>query len=157
MPTTRKASGGRSTAAASRQSTLTFNNRVTKNVPKSVKDSVITSSVTKDTAAEKVKPTPVEPVKTKEEDEVKVERPELEDEEEEEVKEEEEKVEELVQQKTEAETKAEKMTDAQIKRYWNSVEAQRMAKRVHQQDLDLGEKVLRYFDVSSQYGVRIGF
>jgi DNA polymerase delta subunit 4 len=56
-------------------------------------------------------------------------------------------------EKTEAELKAEKITDAQIKKYWKAIEKERKAPRVHQEDLDLGEKVLRYFDVSSQYGV----
>lgn len=72
--------------------------------------------------------------------------------------EQEEEVEETVEQvpeKSEAELKAEKITDTQIKSYWKGIEKQRKAPRVHQQDLDLGEKVLRYFDVSSQYGVSI--
>lgn len=72
--------------------------------------------------------------------------------------EQEEEVEEIVEQvpeKSEAELKAEKITDTQIKSYWKGIEKQRKAPRVHQQDLDLGEKVLRYFDVSSQYGVSI--
>jgi DNA polymerase delta subunit 4 len=51
------------------------------------------------------------------------------------------------------ELKAEKVTDAQIKRYWREREAERHAPRVHQQDLSVEEKVLRLFDMSSQYGV----
>lgn len=57
-----------------------------------------------------------------------------------------------VPDKTEAELRAE-VSDAQVKRYWKAVEAQRKAPRVHQEDLDVSDKVLRYFDVSSQYGV----
>lgn len=51
------------------------------------------------------------------------------------------------------ELKAEKVTDAQIKRYWREREAERRAPRVHQEDLSVEEKVLRLFDMSSQYGV----
>jgi len=58
--------------------------------------------------------------------------------------------------KSDAELKAAKMSDAAIQKYWRKVEAERMAKRVHQEDLTLSEKVLRYFDVSSQYGPCIG-
>jgi hypothetical protein len=56
-------------------------------------------------------------------------------------------------EKTEAQARAEKISDAQIKRYWKGVEDVRIARRVHQEELGLPEKVLRYFDVSSQYGV----
>ena len=51
------------------------------------------------------------------------------------------------------EVKASKVTDAQIRRYWQDREAERRAPRVHQQDLSVEEKVLRYWDMSSQYGV----
>lgn len=55
--------------------------------------------------------------------------------------------------KSDAEIEAEKISDAQIAKYWKGIEKLRRAPRVHQQDLMLSEKVLRYFDVSSQYGV----
>jgi DNA polymerase delta subunit 4 len=78
--------------------------------------------------------------------------------------------------KSEAERLAEKVTDTQIKRYWRGREAERTVERgkvpylrrlitwnertyansfptVHQEGLSIEEKVLRYFDVSSQYGV----
>lgn len=54
--------------------------------------------------------------------------------------------------------RAEKISDRAIERYWNEIEAGREARAVHKkhtQGLTTGEKVLRYFDVSSQYGVRI--
>ena len=53
------------------------------------------------------------------------------------------------------EVKALKVTDAQIKRYWRDREAERRAPRVHQDDLSVEEKVLRYWDMSSQYGVSL--
>lgn len=43
-----------------------------------------------------------------------------------------------------------------IDAYWNKIDSARMASTVHKkhtQDLTTGEKVLRYFDVSSHYGV----
>ena len=50
-----------------------------------------------------------------------------------------------------AETRALEITEAQIRKYWAAVEKE--SKRVHQEGLGVGEQVLRYFDVSSQYGV----
>ncbi|KAJ5584892.1 uncharacterized protein N7459_004692 [Penicillium hispanicum] len=43
-----------------------------------------------------------------------------------------------------------------LQRYWKKEEQKRMAPRVHQQDLDLEEKILRHFDMSNQYGPCIG-
>ena len=57
--------------------------------------------------------------------------------------------------KSEAELRAEKLTNRQIDQYWRRLERDRLTRRVHQEDLNLAEKVLRYWDVSSQYGVRI--
>ena len=51
------------------------------------------------------------------------------------------------------EQKAEKVTDAQIKRYWRDREVERRAPRVHQEGLAVEEKILRLFDMSSQFGV----
>jgi DNA polymerase delta subunit 4 len=56
-------------------------------------------------------------------------------------------------ERTAEELKAEKVTDAQIKNYWREREAERKAPRVHQEGLSVEEKVLRLFDMSSQYGV----
>lgn len=51
------------------------------------------------------------------------------------------------------EEKASRVTDAQIRRYWRDREAERRAPRVHQEELSIEEKVLRLWDMSSQYGV----
>nr|POE72221.1 hypothetical protein CFP56_12097 [Quercus suber] len=51
------------------------------------------------------------------------------------------------------EQQARKTTDAQIKKYWRRKEEERLAPRVHQQDLTTYEKVLREWDMSGQYGV----
>lgn len=53
------------------------------------------------------------------------------------------------------ELEALKISDAQIRRYWNAREAERKAPRIHQEDLNIEEKILRLFDMSSTYGVRI--
>lgn len=57
--------------------------------------------------------------------------------------------------RSEAEEKGSKVSDAQVKRYWKSKEDERIAPRVHQQGLGVNEKILRHFDLSSQYGVSI--
>lgn len=51
------------------------------------------------------------------------------------------------------EKRAIKVTNAQIKKYWQAKEAERKSPRVHQQGLDMSEKILREFDMSGQYGV----
>ena len=53
----------------------------------------------------------------------------------------------------EREETAKKVTDAQIKRYWKAKEQARKAPRVHQEGLSLHEKILREWDLSSQFGV----
>lgn len=53
------------------------------------------------------------------------------------------------------EQQARKISDTQIKRYWRQKEQERMAPRVHQQDLTVYEKVLREWDMSNQYGVSV--
>ncbi|KAI9768530.1 MAG: hypothetical protein M1839_004019 [Geoglossum umbratile] len=58
--------------------------------------------------------------------------------------------------KAKEEEDAAKLSNAQLKRYWKAVEDERKAPRVHQQDLSLHEKILRHFDISSQYGPCIG-
>jgi DNA polymerase delta subunit 4 len=58
---------------------------------------------------------------------------------------------------TPEEIEAEAVTDAQIRRYWKAREAERRTPRVHQEDLGVEEKILRLFDMSSQYGVRYYF
>ncbi|KAJ4379607.1 hypothetical protein N0V86_004788 [Didymella sp. IMI 355093] len=47
---------------------------------------------------------------------------------------------------------ARRITEAAIEKYWTAKEKQRLAPRIHQNDLSLHEKVLREFDMSAQYG-----
>jgi DNA polymerase delta subunit 4 len=62
-------------------------------------------------------------------------------------------VESIKRERSAEEERASKVTDAQIRRYWREREAERKAPRVHQEDVSLEEKVLRLFDMSSQFGV----
>ena len=55
------------------------------------------------------------------------------------------------------EVAATKVSDAQIKKYWKRKENDRIAARVHQRGLSMHEKVLREFDLSSQFGVGLCF
>ena len=50
---------------------------------------------------------------------------------------------------------ARKVPESQIKRYWRLKEQERLAPRVHQEDLTVYEKVLREWDMSGQYGVSL--
>ncbi|KAH8696328.1 putative DNA polymerase delta subunit 4 [Talaromyces proteolyticus] len=63
---------------------------------------------------------------------------------------------ELEQPLTEEDRQALKVTDAALRKYWNEEEQRRTAPRVHQNGLDVNEKILRHFDLSSQYGPCIG-
>ncbi|KAL2222246.1 putative DNA polymerase delta subunit 4 [Thermoascus aurantiacus ATCC 26904] len=73
---------------------------------------------------------------------------------------------EVEQPLSEEDKEALKITDADLKRYWEEKEAERKAPRdvltvylshtVHQEDLSLHEKILRHFDLSTQYGPCIG-
>ncbi|KAF2772754.1 hypothetical protein EJ03DRAFT_371674 [Teratosphaeria nubilosa] len=54
------------------------------------------------------------------------------------------------------EQQARKIPETQIKRYWRQKESERLAPRVHQEDLSVHEKVLREWDMSGQYGPCIG-
>jgi DNA polymerase delta subunit 4 len=62
-------------------------------------------------------------------------------------------VESFKRERTAEEERASKVTDAQIRRYWREREAERKAPRVHQEGVSLEEKILRLFDMSSQFGV----
>lgn len=53
----------------------------------------------------------------------------------------------------EDEVQARKVTQKQINGYWAEKEQSRKTPRVHQKELSLREKVLREFDMNSQYGV----
>jgi DNA polymerase delta subunit 4 len=160
MPTTRRsaASARGRPGPAKGQSTISFSGKVTKAVPKDLKKTVVdTPAIARTTIPER--PASKDEVAKEEEEEeavdVVAEEPDVLEEPELEQEEEVEPVIEQVPEKSEAELKAEKITDTQIKSYWKAIEKQRKAPRVHQEDLDLGEKVLRYFDVSSQYGVSL--
>ncbi|KAI0911029.1 DNA polymerase delta, subunit 4-domain-containing protein [Ustulina deusta] len=142
MPPTRRSSGGG--RPSGKQATLSFNHRVTKSVPKSVKNA-ISSAPAKSPLAKHVtnaEPDVKEEVDTDiEEEKVKVEEP---------------KPVAPEREKTEAELRADKITDRQISRYWRDIESERRTKRLHQEGLSLAEKILRYWDVSSQYGPCVG-
>lgn len=151
MPPARKPTGQR-VVSGGRQATLSFHHRVTK------------ASVPKPSAKESIHAVAKKVNKTEERDTAKPAKP-VDD-----VSEKEETVSELEAQsvaetslttsrapaKSELEIEAEAVSKAQIQRYWRGIEAQRTAPRVHQKDLDLGEQVLRYFDVSSQFGPCVG-
>ncbi|KAI9717196.1 MAG: hypothetical protein M1828_007389 [Chrysothrix sp. TS-e1954] len=51
---------------------------------------------------------------------------------------------------------AKSVSKKQVETYWRSKEKSRKAPRVHQQDLSVGEKILREWDLSSHYGPSIG-
>jgi DNA polymerase delta subunit 4 len=51
---------------------------------------------------------------------------------------------------------ARSVDDKEIQAYMARIDAARLAKTVNQDDLDVGERVLRYFDVSLRYGPCIG-
>ncbi|ROW06924.1 hypothetical protein VMCG_04130 [Cytospora schulzeri] len=144
MPATRRSTRGAAAARGAlskQQSTLSFNHRVTKgSATKTGKDSKLSPPApakVEQPAGEEVEVVGLEEQQQPEEIALPVRQ-------------------EPVAEKTGAQAKAEKVSDAQIKRYWKGVEDARIAKRVHQEDLGLPEKVLRYFDVSSQYGPCIG-
>ncbi|KAJ4024341.1 hypothetical protein NW752_002911 [Fusarium irregulare] len=146
MPTTRRSARNRG-ATAKGQSTLSFSNKVTKPVPKNAKKSIISPSVAKIDPSQLVKQKEAEDIVDKAT--VEPERIEVE----EEVKEPEVAP---LPEKSELELQAQKITDAQIKKYWKSIENQWTTPRLHQKGVSQSEKVLRYFDVSSQYGPCIG-
>lgn len=151
MPATRRSSRAAAAKKSGRQSTLSFNNKVSKPgaVKASAKDAA--DAVTPPPSSLAKKAVAVDLVLQEEEDQNdEDEQPETLDEDADESR-----TTNVVQveQRPAVEVKAERITDAQIKRYWRDVEDARIAKRVHQEDLSLAEKVLRYFDISSQYGV----
>jgi len=157
MPTTRRTAGAGATAG--KQSTLSFNHRVTKaSVPvgkQAAKAAAASAPAKQSPLAKQIEDTVSAPTAADDEAVVEI-TPE------DEAADGQAKVEDVVvaeekdEEKSEAEVKALKMTDRQIETYWRDVEAERIAKRVHQEELGTPEKVLRYFDVSSQYGPCIG-
>ncbi|GKT99430.1 dna polymerase delta subunit 4 [Fusarium langsethiae] len=152
MPTTRRsAANARSRGLPAKgQSTLSFSNKVTKPVPKNAKKSIISPSVTK------IDPSQL--AKKQETEDVVDDEPAVAELEPVKADEEETNTAEVAPEpvKTEPELQAEKVTDAQIKKYWKSIENQWSTPRLHQQGISQNERILRYFDVSSQYGPCIG-
>ncbi|KAE8377013.1 DNA polymerase delta, subunit 4-domain-containing protein [Aspergillus bertholletiae] len=57
---------------------------------------------------------------------------------------------------TKEDEKAIKITEKDLQVYWQKEEKKRRGPRFHQQDLTLHEKILRHFDLSSQFGPCIG-
>ncbi|KAF5616277.1 GTP-binding protein beta subunit [Fusarium sp. NRRL 52700] len=151
MPTTRRsAASARSRGPPAKgQSTLSFSNKVTKPVPKSAKKSAISASISKLDPSQHAAQREVEDNVVNDHESLKVDK-----EAEAEAFMEIEAVPEPA--KSELELQAEKVTDTQIKKYWKSIEDQWTTPRLHQQGVSLSEKILRYFDVSSQYGPCVG-
>ncbi|DAA73582.1 TPA_exp: putative DNA polymerase delta subunit 4 [Trichophyton benhamiae CBS 112371] len=58
--------------------------------------------------------------------------------------------------KSKEDEQAEALTLKQLHAYWRAEERKRTASRVHQADLSIEEKILRHFDLCSQYGPCIG-
>lgn len=146
MPATRRSSGG--ARSSGKQATLSFNHRVTKSVPKSAKNSLSSSS---SSAAAPAKSPLAKHVANIEPDDVKEEEEQAETDVEEKLV-----VAVPEREKTEAELRADKVTSRQISQYWRDVERERRTKRLHQEGLSVAEKILRYWDVSSQYGPCVG-
>ncbi|KAL2849556.1 DNA polymerase delta, subunit 4-domain-containing protein [Aspergillus pseudoustus] len=63
---------------------------------------------------------------------------------------------EIQQPLTEDDKKATKISKKQLLEYWKREESKSRGPRVHHDDLSLEEKILRHFDLSSQYGPCIG-
>ncbi|KAG5983040.1 hypothetical protein E4U55_000936 [Claviceps digitariae] len=160
MPTTRRsaaASRGRTGPPAKGQSTISFTNKVTKPIPKDTKSLVTAPQTAKVKVPERTKRIG-KAVEEEDEEEVKKEQ----EQEAEEVNNEQEdgdaqpEDETAAAERSEAEIRAEALTDAHIGNYWRGIERERKAPRVHQEGLSVSDKLLRYFDVSSQYGPCIG-
>ncbi|KAI0594261.1 DNA polymerase delta, subunit 4-domain-containing protein [Biscogniauxia sp. FL1348] len=148
MPVTRRTTRSSTAGSGARQSTLSFNHRVTKpSAAKGVKDLSTPAPATKSASPLAQHVSSAQLVKGREEEE------EAEEEGEEQEKEQEKTIEEP---KSEAEVRAQKVTSRQIDQYWRRLERDRLTPRVHQEGLSLAEKVLRYWDVSSQYGPCVG-
>ncbi|EAA27571.1 DNA polymerase delta subunit 4 [Neurospora crassa OR74A] len=178
--------GGAAAAAQGKQQTLSFHHRVTKPTVKTGKDLVkeeeapdLNKIKAKDIKVEEEAIKEPEPSESEEEEEehekkekkkqphaTKVKKPAkkaaTKHVKEVHVKEEpkqEEKKEEEEPKRSEIELCALEIPQSAIDAYWNKIDSARMASTVHKkhtQDLTTGEKVLRYFDVSSHYGPCIG-
>ncbi|KAL2261210.1 hypothetical protein VTK26DRAFT_4576 [Humicola hyalothermophila] len=161
MPSTRRSSraaAASSPAGAGRQSTLSFKNRVTKSIRTSGgKDADYKSPAR--TKEFKRSPTPP-PERDREESEPSEEkalaRPAAAAAAQAQAQAQED---EAKESELGPESRARKISDRAIEKYWGEIEASRQARAVHRkhgEGLSTGEKVLRYFDVSSQYGPCLG-
>ncbi|OCT45239.1 DNA polymerase delta subunit 4 [Cladophialophora carrionii] len=169
MPRGRKSATAR--ASSGGQSRLSFNNRVTKTSAQAQRDEEVASakkiSQIEDSLQQEQPEPEVVDVAVKDEPELGPTQQKIENNEQQET---EQIVEEepepskasarrrvkAVKGKDEREIAAEKITDAQLRKYWQKEEDSRLAPRVHQETLPLHEKILRHFDLSSQYGPCIG-
>lgn len=143
MPATRRSRNSSGPIAKGSQSTLSFGtkSKVTKPTPasaKAIKKGLISHVTSDDSSQETIAPKKVTVGHAISEAAVKTQA-----------------AIELSKPKTKAELEAEKVSVAQINKYWRAREADRLAPRVHQQALSIEEKILRLFDMSSQYGVNI--
>ncbi|KAK4141184.1 DNA polymerase delta, subunit 4-domain-containing protein [Dichotomopilus funicola] len=158
MVTTRRSTRSSSGPGAGKQQTLSFKHKVTKAIQtgkESYKSPSRAREYIPDPSPEPTTEVPATPSKAPKTREGQTPAPEQEEE-----AEEEEKVKApVVPEKSEAEAKAAKTSDRAIEKYWEGIESSREARAVHRkhtEGLATGEKVLRYFDVSSQYGPCIG-
>ncbi|KAK4204742.1 DNA polymerase delta, subunit 4-domain-containing protein [Triangularia verruculosa] len=130
MPAPRRST--RATTKAASQSKLNFGNKITKPLPSRTNPKDKAAKVA-EALVRTATPSPApEPVAVKVEEE---------------------------KQLSPAEIKASKVSQAAINRYWKGIEDSRLEKVVHRKHtsgLSTGEKVLRYWDVSSQFGPCVG-
>lgn len=172
MVTTRRSTRSSSGPPGGKQQTLSFKHKVTKAIQtgkESYKSPSRAREYIPDPSPEPTTEVPVTPSKVpktrkgqtpapvaEEEETELVHKPVLKEEEEEEVEEEETVTAPVVPEKSEVEANAARTSDRAIEKYWEGIESSREARAVHRkhtEGLETGEKVLRYFDVSSQYGV----
>ncbi|KAK4179475.1 DNA polymerase delta, subunit 4-domain-containing protein [Triangularia setosa] len=137
MPVTRRStrvtSSRASSSSANNQSKLNFSNKITKPLPSRTNSKDKAAKVEEAIIRTTATPEPV-PDKVKEQQEA-------------------------VTKLSPSEVKASKVSQAAINRYWKGIEDSRLAKEVHKKHtsgLSTGEKVLRYWDVSSQFGPCVG-
>lgn len=145
MSSSKRSTGGTRARAGPEvgQSTISFASRVTKPVARDVKKAALSDGPAPRKATVEATSPPKDEAEDTPVEDVSVE--EVEPAEEEQVTPDEEK--------SGAELRAEQVSDREIAGYWAKLESERIAPRVHQEGVTLSEKVLRYFDVSSQYGV----
>lgn len=170
MPVTRRSTRS-STGAGGKQQTLSFKHKVTKSIQSGgKKDGYKSPSRSKEYIPEpSPEPATIKKAADEEEEEVKEDVPTqvetkaevaADDDHDSKLQQIKAQAKPIVDDKSEVELRAEKISNAAIERYWAGIESSRMARAVHKkhtEGLSTGEKVLRYFDVSSQYGVRYFF